>query len=350
VSEQPDPVVKAQLPQSGPVIALSSADVWATTGAGVLHWDGTRWAFADLPSNVDGAAVKSFAAASPDSIWAVGATTGAGGRVAPLILHWDGKGWSQPDGVPQVGGLLYSVAVAGNDVWAVGGSNAAYNSPPIILHFTAGRWQVVPSPATNALTGLAMTGSSAGWASGPSTSQAKGALLRWNGTAWRPDTAALSGGEYLWALAAAPGNQVWGVGSTHLPGAPFSMHWTGRGWQPALVQWPGQGPDPDLVSVSPIPGGTAWAVGYSGIAKPGGKAVIFHWSGTAWTVAWQLAEPTGYLNGIGVVSATDAWSVGYVCTAIGNDYRCAKNQFLALHWDGRTWNQSWLPASFQPPR
>jgi len=165
-------VVKAKFPQSGPVIALSSTDVWATTGVGVLHWDGTRWSRSDVP--------------------------------------------------PHVGGPLYAVAVAGNDV--------------------------------------------------------------------------------------------------------------------------------DLASVTAIPGGTAWAVGYSGVPEPGEEAVIFHWSGTGWTVAWRLAEPAGYLNGIGVVSASDAWSVAYVCTAIDNDNGCAKTRFLALHWDGRTWNESWLPANFQPSR
>jgi hypothetical protein len=234
-------VVKAQLPQSGPVIALSSADVWAATGVGVLHWDGTRWAFASM-QKLDGEAVQSFAAASPDDIWAVGATIGAGGYVVPLILHWDGKRWSRANGTPQVRGVLYAVAVAGNDVWAVGGANAAYNSPAIILHLTAGHWHVAPSPASNALTGLAMTGTSAGWASGPSTSQAKGALLRWNGSAWVSGADALSGDEYLWALAAGPGNHVWGVGSTHLPGAPLALHWNGRTWNeswlPASFQPP----------------------------------------------------------------------------------------------------------------
>lgn len=79
------------MPQSGPVIALSSADVWAATGTGVLHWDGTRWAFAQLPK-LNGAAVESFAASSADDIWAVGAFTDTIGGDAPLILHWV-DGW-----------------------------------------------------------------------------------------------------------------------------------------------------------------------------------------------------------------------------------------------------------------
>jgi hypothetical protein len=70
---------------------------------------------------------------------------------------------------------------------------------------------------------------------------------------------------------------------------------------------------------------SAWAVGYFGEPQPGDKTPISHWSGNAWTVAWQLAEPAGYLTGIAVVSPTDAWSIGYICTATGNDNGCDQN-------------------------
>src|ERR1022692_2359426 len=93
--ELPGNVVKAAtLPQSGPVIALSSANVWAADDEGVLHWDGKQWAFAKLPKLKGGAAIESFAAVSPDNIWAVGTFTSNINGDAPLILHWDGKRWS----------------------------------------------------------------------------------------------------------------------------------------------------------------------------------------------------------------------------------------------------------------
>lgn len=339
--------VAAKLPQSGPVIAISSADVWAATGVGVLHWDGRQWAFADLPKpNV--AAIESFAAVSPDSIWAVGAFADNTGGEAPLIMHWDGKRWSHSYGTPQDRGILYSVAAAGNDVWAVGGTDSDLSSPALILHLTAGHWHAVPNPAKTSLTGLAMTGRSSGWAAGPAEGQAKGALLHWNGNAWASASAALPAGGYLSALSAGSGSQVWGVGDIDPSFAPFSMYWTGKAWRTAPVQWPKQAPDKVLEGVTAIPGGSAWAVGYFGEAKPGQQTAILHWSGKAWTVAWQLAQPAGYLTGVAVVTSTDAWSIGYICTATGNDNGCDKNQYLALHWDGRTWNESWLPASFQP--
>jgi hypothetical protein len=122
--------------------------VWAATGEGdgVLHWDGKQWAFAVLPK-LNGAVIGSFAAVSPDNIWAVGAFTDTIGGDAPLILHWDGKRWSHSYGTPQDRGDLYSVAVAGKDVWAVGGIDSDFSSPAIILRLTAGHWHAVSSPA-----------------------------------------------------------------------------------------------------------------------------------------------------------------------------------------------------------
>ena len=337
------------MPQSGPVIALSSRDVWAATGeGGVLHCDGRQWAFAELPK-LNGAAIESFAAASQDSIWAVGAFTDSIGGDAPLILHWDGKRWSHSYGTPQDRGILYSVAVAGKDVWAVGGTDSDSSSPAIILHLTAGHWHAVPSPAATSLTGLVMTTSSAGWAASQAEGQVKGELLHWNGQAWLSASAGLPAGYFPSVLSAGSGSQVWGVGSTAQGNASFSMHWAGQGWRTAPVRWPKQSPDAYLAGITAIPGGGAWALGYFGVPMPGDQSAIFHWSGRAWTVAWQLAEPAGYLTGIGVVSATDAWSIGYVCTAVDSSNGCDANQYLALHWNGRSWNESWLPASFQPP-
>ena len=223
------------------------------------------------------------------------------------------------------------------------------SSPALIVHLTAGRWHAVPSPARTSLTGLAMTGSSAGWAAGPAEGQAKGALLHWNGKAWASAATALpAAGDYLYALSAGSGGQAWGVGNTNPGFAPFSMYWTGKAWRAAPVQWPWQSMDKALEGVTAIPGGSAWALGYFGEPIPGDKTAIFHWSGKAWTMAWQLAEPAGYLTGIGVVSSADAWSIGYICTAPDNGGRCVSNQYLALHWNGQTWNENWLPANFQP--
>jgi hypothetical protein len=324
------------------VITLSPSNVWAVTGvpgACVLHWNGREWTQVALPGRTD-EAIASLAAASADSIWAVGASTDSIGGDAPLILHWDGRQWSHSYGTPADQGTLNSVVVAGDGVWAVGGTNASPASP-IILHLAAGRWQAVPSPAKTALTGLVMTGTSSGWAAGTAESQARGALLRWTGKAWVSAAAALPADGYLSALAAGPAGQVWGVGY-YAPSAdtPFGMYWNGKTWQTATVRWPTQAPHTVLGSVTAIPDGSAWALGYFGDIDD--KPAILHWSGKAWTVAWQLTEGAGYLTGIGVSSSTDAWSLGYICLNPAPLTECTNHKFLILHWNGQTWQQSWL--------
>jgi hypothetical protein len=119
----------------------------------------------------------------------------------------------------------------------------ATNSAPIILRFTAGHWQKVPSPARTSLTALAMTSSSAGWAAGPANFGDKGPLLRWTGKAWVSAASALPAkGDYLAALAAGSKGQVWGVGvgSISRGAVSLSMRWTGQTWQeywlPASLQ------------------------------------------------------------------------------------------------------------------
>ena len=349
VSEQPGASAKpVGSPQSGGVITLSPSNVWAVTGvngACVLHGNGREWAQVALPGLKD-EDIVSLAAVSADSIWAVGATTNSIGGDAPLILQWNGKQWSHSYGTPEDQGTLNSVAVAvaGNGVWAVGGTDASPASP-IILHLAAGRWHEVPSPAKTSLTGLVMTGTSSGWAAGPAESQTKGALLRWNGKTWVLASAVLPADGYLSALAAGPAGQVWGVGYyTTAAATPFSMYWNGKTWRTATVEWPTQAAHRVLSSVTATPDGSAWALGYFGNIDDD-KPAILHWSGKAWTVVWQLTEGAGYLNGIGVSSSTDAWSLGYICTAPATFTACTNHQYLILHWNGQAWHQSWLPAN-----
>src|SRR5205085_8701560 len=79
----------------------------------------------------------------------------------------------------------------------------------------------------------------------------------------------------------------------------------------------------------------AWAVGYYRPA-PGNpfQTLILHYDGTQWT---QVASPhpgsvENYLYGVAILSATDAWAVGYYSNA-ANIY-----QTLTLHWNGTQWN------------
>jgi hypothetical protein len=146
------------------VTADSATDAWAVYSESDLieHWDGQSWSVSqpnsDEQSSV-GRVLQGVAAVSPSAAWAVGFHTvlasqasGLGYTTVPLIESWDGTGW-HVDRTPKLprGSLLNSVvAVAANDVWAVGvrAHRAAGGSidRTLIEHWDGSSWRVVPSP------------------------------------------------------------------------------------------------------------------------------------------------------------------------------------------------------------
>jgi hypothetical protein len=89
-----------------------------------------------------------------------------------------------------------------------------------------------------------------------------------------------------------------------------------------------------VASASP---GDAWAVGFSG-TFPNVGTLMLHWDGTAWsrvTSPAVLDGAPGVLNDVTVVSATDAWAVGFT----GRDRSAGRTPLLLLHWDGTRWSR-----------
>ncbi len=67
---------------------------------------------------------------------------------------------------------------------------------------------------------------------------------------------------------------------------------------------------------------------------------MLHWNGAKWSrvTSPKALAGTGALRGITVVSAKDAWAVGFTGTY-------ASDHTLLLHWNGRTWSQVTSPKS-----
>jgi hypothetical protein len=325
--------------QSGGVILISHTDGWAAAGlsGNFLHWNGKKWSPVQAPK-ATGENIIWLAGASAGSIWAVGYFVTPQGGAEPLVLHWNGKHWSRALGVPEVHGELDSVAVTGNDVWGVGGINGTTGfGPPLILHLTGGHWHVVPAAAPDGvLSGLAMTGRSSGWAGGFSAGTRE-MMLHWNGSRWQAVSSAAVANQTIATMAAGPSGQAWAIGENS---APFSMHWNGKSWTTAPFQFKGNAPSAAFTDVTFIPGGTAWLIGElnPGIGE---KPVIFHWSGKAWTMAWQLgaSAASGIAAGIAAISPTDAWAVGSMCLVLAY-HGCSKSGEFTLHWNGKIWHQA----------
>jgi hypothetical protein len=169
------------------------------------HFNGTAW----TPTVINDNTFEALTGVSADAVndaWAVGWVSPlTSGSNEPLAIHWNGTNWVSA-ATPHVGQganeLNAVVALAPNDVWAVGFSTP--HAPPqqsatltLIEHFDGTSWSVVPSPnvgphslsQSNRLFGLTANSANDIWAFG-SFFAADGSghqmtlLLHWDGTSW----------------------------------------------------------------------------------------------------------------------------------------------------------------------
>jgi hypothetical protein len=161
------------------VAATSDRDAWAVGRYGgwtedpvravVFHWNGTAWTNLAVPRVGAGDNIlNAVSAASPTDVWAVGSYEHGTGTRA-LILHWDGEAWTRdrlPD--PRSGSYesLTGVAAASpNTIWAVG----VRHQDAIVLCWNGSTWEERPGPdvgtGANLLNGVGTSASSA-WAVG----------------------------------------------------------------------------------------------------------------------------------------------------------------------------------------
>ena len=159
------------------VTAINGHDVWAVgqqahNGSGdysyAVHFDGRKWSEVPTPSPlhkylVDQNWLTSVTALATDDVWAVGLTrdidTGIPDRV--LTEHWDGKEWKvvpTPRLDPNRNHDLWGVvAVAPNDVWAVGSNGIDFVGPPLIEHWDGTRWSEIAAASVPAAGFLGVT-------------------------------------------------------------------------------------------------------------------------------------------------------------------------------------------------
>ena len=263
------------------VAAVSATDVWAvgfaSTGSGLIlieHWDGTAWSVVPNPPNSSGISdLTALAVVSANDIWAVGVGT-VEDELGTATLHWNGTVWSvipSPNVTPEVDNTLAgAVAIASNDVWAVGTQQPTSLTDPttLILHWDGSRWTIVsdPRPEGGHLTGISAASSNDVWATGNSEF---GTLAEhWNGSNWSVVPTANGGGKVpvsLYSVVALASNSVWGVGeqlacSSCGLSQTLTEQWNGTKW--SVVNSPNVGSDHnELFAVDATPGGTLWAVG-----------------------------------------------------------------------------------------
>jgi hypothetical protein len=142
----------------------------------------------------------------------------------------------------------------------------------------------------------------------------------------------------LASVSAGSANDVWAVGTyqTVASGgniiAPLGAHFDGKRWSAFALPNVGLNENA-LLSVSTLPSGEAWAVGYFADSHYRQRTLIQHFDGSTWTVV-PSPNPGAKQNlfyGVVALSGCDSWAVGGSQDA--NDLW----HTLAAHWDGHAW-------------
>jgi hypothetical protein len=294
-------------------------------------------------------------ATSPWDVWAVG--LGANGS---LIQHWNGQAWSTSVD-DSSGDFLYAVAARyPNDAWAVGGNDWFSPVQTVIEHWNGSSWSQVPSPSPGGggyLQGVVATSLTNAWAVGAIAPGGPGVpanttplIEHWNGHQWAVQRAVgpADGGQFRF-VAATSAHDVWAVGwagGNGGPGQTLIEHWNGKAWRRVPSPNPRGQIFAGLQGVSVISPTDAWAVGDSnnGVVN---QTLIEHWNGKAWKIV-PSPTPGGddLLDAISTVSARDAWAVGMTNPARGCASGGPNCATLIEHWNGKAWS---VVTSANPP-
>jgi hypothetical protein len=178
--------------------------------------------------------------------------------------------------------------------------------------------------ATQSVTAQTVTTASTAAACGPT----------WTGTATAPD--AVGQTSELLAVTRIPGGPAWAVGDTKPGGIALIEEQTPSGW----VRVPSHAPGGStLEGVAAYSASDIWAVGAlgsqigpTGTVIPAGT-LIEHWNGSAWTVVKGPDVRGGLLDAVTVLSPDDAWAVGSSGTMA-----FPVHNTLIEHWNGTAWS------------
>jgi hypothetical protein len=291
-------------------------------------------------------------AISDSDAWAVGLDPGGS-----LIMHWNGSAWSQYLTTP--GFFNATAASSARDVWAVGGTNWFSPEQPLAEHWNGSSWKQVatPSPAGGGTFG-AVTATSPGnaWAvglaapGGPGLPSSAAPLIEhWNGRKWaiQSEQVPANGGEFHGVAATSPSN-AWAVGNagpnTGVSDQTLIEHWNGRSW--TRVPSPAAGISSQLTAITVVSADNAWAVGYYTAANGTYHTLVLYWNGRRWTLV-PSDTPGGDAQLLGV---TASWTHNIWAVGITNPTRCSNGgpqcQTLIMHWNGVRWKV--LPSPNPP--
>lgn len=243
------------------LVITSLTSGWAVgDGAEVIKYDGSSWSevlpYHGVGEGPGGSTQQLYAVdgTSPNDVWMVGAMKGIDGKNRPYALHWNGTDLEEVNGFPDCNcGLNAVLAVAPNDVYAVGGSDLG----AMVFHWDGSEWSGDVLPGADHLYALSRANDGTIWTGGIEVardqSDTRGALFHWDGAQWqRVATPPLTGGIY--ALSALPAGQI-------VLGGDFTALQDGLDWQPITTDIAGYG---WIVDIEQDAQGNVWALTHSG--------------------------------------------------------------------------------------
>jgi hypothetical protein len=219
----------------------------------------------------------------------------------------------------------------------------------LMLHWNGRTWSRVRVPDVERINYLSAAGPSSAWAVGDC------GLLGWNGRAWRlvsfPMPAAALQPQPVDVVDVSPAD-AWLLGATYdvkqNAGGGFVDHWNGRRWQrvtlPASL---GLGGNFGLDAIDARGPADVWIAGTAVVGPSSSlrtKIILLHWNGRSWRRLPQPGSGLGWYNvvdAVRILSPGDAWVVGW--DKLGPD-QDQQRLPLALHWDGRRWTTTRMPA------
>ncbi len=307
------------------VDAVSSNDVWAvgatSQSSGILqHWDGTQWSA--VPDDPPGFSeiLEAVSALSANDIWIVGSYN-YGSLGGTLTEHWDGAQWTHvlsPNGGNNGWAGLSSVsALAPDDVWAVGTTDRLVygGGTPLILHWNGTSWALISSQSLQSnlyLRSVSAIAPDDVWAVGTylvgTTMESE--VAHWDGTSWSMSPIpTISGTFSLYGVVGISANDIWVVGYTW--SQTLTMHWDGSVW--SVVPSPNIGTGGNrLFAVDALASDSVWAVGSYAPDGLSDRTLTMRWDGVTWTVVSSPSpSPRSYYQSVSVLPSGEAWTVGY---------------------------------------
>lgn len=203
-------------------------------------------------------------------------------------------------------------------------------------------------PGSVQLTGVTAFGAADAWAVGyvADADSIDTVTLHWDGSRWTRVPSPNPSVERNWLVdvSGSSPSDVWAAGSywdETQQRRTLLMHWDGSQW--TVVPSPNVAGKENLLNgVTVLSPSEAWAVGSSLDASFSGRTLIQRWDGASWTIV-PSPNPSergvgSNLLGVAAASSTDVWAVGDVDTG---DFVMGT---LAEHWDGTSWRAVATPT------